>query len=290
MKRALQAAALIAIGIAAIGGPILYKLWRGAIERNRPNLAAEPFRIAGNLYYIGTSYTTVLLLAGPAGHVVLDGGDREVDFVMASIAKLGFDIKDVKMLLNSDPRAAGGLAEIQRASGAALWSNARGAGVIASGGRDPDNRLPMRILVGIGALSYTPARVDHVFTDGETLRLGPIALTAHVTSGVSRGCTSWSFPVRDGDRVLNVVAACSLIRVGGQRYRGQETDLEQSFEILRRLPADIWVTSSSRLWGRYRKFVASKGLKDPADAFVDPAGYRAYISDAEDELRRDVVH
>ena len=57
-------------------------------------------------------------------------------------------------------------------------------------------------------LGYPAARVDHRFKDGDTIRVGPIALTAHVTAGHTRGCTSWSFPVRDGDRVLNVVSVC----------------------------------------------------------------------------------
>jgi hypothetical protein len=66
----------------------------------------------------------------------------------------------------------------------------------------------VRALFWIGILSYPAARVDHRFKDGDTIRLSPLALTAHITAGHTRGCTSWSFPVRDGDRVLNVVSVC----------------------------------------------------------------------------------
>jgi metallo-beta-lactamase class B len=90
--------------------------------------------------------------------------------------------------------------------------------------------------------------------------------------------------------LLNVVSACSLVVLQGMRYREQGADLERSFRVLRSLRADIWVTSHARLWGRYRKFVASATAKNPVDPFIDPEGYRAYIDTAEAEFRRGVVH
>ncbi|HLL48763.1 MAG TPA: metallo-beta-lactamase, partial [Longimicrobiaceae bacterium] len=178
---------------------------------------AEPFRIAGNLYYVGANDVSAFLVTGPEGHVVLDGGyPGTAPMIMASIAKLGFDVRDVRILINSEPHFdhAGGLAALQRASGAELWASEASADAIASGGDDPDIILPLRALVRTGILRYPAARVDHRFRDGDTVRVGPVALTAHVTGGHTRGCTSWSFPVRDGDRVLNVVSACSLIVLG----------------------------------------------------------------------------
>jgi metallo-beta-lactamase class B len=74
------------------------------------------------------------------------------------------------------------------------------------------------------------------------------------------------------------------------RYPEQGADLERSFRVLRRLPADIWVTSRARQWGRYRKFVERDTAKNPVDPFIDPEGYRAYIDTAEAEFRRGVVH
>jgi metallo-beta-lactamase class B len=139
-------------------------------------------------------------------------------------------------------------------------------------------------------VSYPSVRVDHRFKDGDTIRLGPIALTAHVTGGSSRGCTSWSFPVRDGDRVLNVVSACGLGVVLGMRYPGQDADRERSLRLLRSLPADIWVMSHSRTWGRYRKFAASATAKNPVDPFIDPEGYREFLDAQEAELRQGIVH
>jgi metallo-beta-lactamase class B len=254
---------------------------------------AEPFRIAGNFYYVGASDTAAFLITGPEGHVLIDGGyPTTAPMIMASIAKLGFDIKNVKVLLNSNPRPdhAGGLSLLQQASGAALWASEASAGVIESGGDDPDLPSPLRTLVQMGIFAYPSARVDHQFKDGDTVRVGPIAMTPHITGGSTRGCTSWSFPVREGDRVLNVVSACSFEVVQGMRYPEQSADIERGIRVLRSLPADVWVANRARPWGRYRKFVASATAKNPVDPFIDPQGYRAFIDAAENEFRRGIVH
>ena len=209
----------------------------------------EPFRIAGNFYYVGASDVAAFLITGPQGHVVLDAGyPTTARMIMASIGKLGFDIKDVKVLLNSEPHAdhGGGLAVLQQASGAEVWASEASADALTSGGDDPDGVLPIRALTWLGVIgSYPPPRVDHRFKDGETIRVGPIALTAHITAGHTRGCTSWSFPVRDGDHMLNVVSVCDLGVLATQRYPEQEADRERSLRVLRSLPADIWVTNLS---------------------------------------------
>jgi metallo-beta-lactamase class B len=283
---------ILLLALSVVPAVFVGRIWKANANRGGQQ-PAEPFRIAGNFYYVGANDVTSFLITGPEGHVVLDGGyPGTAPMIMASIAKLGFDIKDVKVLLNSAPHGdhAGGLAALQQASGAKLWASEPSAYVIASGGDSPDFALPLRTLVQIGVLSYPPARVDHRFTDGDTIRVGPLALTPHVTGGSTRGCTSWSFSVRDGDRVLNVVSACGLAVVQGMRYPEQRADIERSIRVLRSLPADIWVTSRGRPWGRYRKFVARETAKNPVDPFIDPIGYRTFLDDAEAELRKGVVH
>jgi metallo-beta-lactamase class B len=282
----------------ALGVMALFGKWLDA-TRHGGQKFAEPFRIAGSLYYVGANDVTSFLLTGPNGHVLIDGGyPGTPPLIMASIAKLGFDIRDVKVILNSEPHYdhAGGLAELQKASGAELWASEASADAIASGGDDANATfLPVRILVWIRILRYTPARVDHRFKDGQTINLGPIKLTAHITGGHTSGCTSWSFPVRDGERDLNVVSACSLTLLPGislvepQRYPGVKTDFEHSFAELRSLPEDIWVTSHAKEFGRYRKFLERSNTKDPSDAFIDRAGYIAYIDSGEARFRRLLV-
>jgi metallo-beta-lactamase class B len=281
---------ILALSIAPM--VFLGRLWKTTVDRNGPG-PAEPFRIAGNFYYVGADAVSAFLITGPEGHVVLDGGyPANAPMIIASIAQLGFDIKDVKVLLNSTPfrEQAGGLAALQQASGAKLWASDASAPVLASGGDNADFALPIRTLFQVGVLSYTPARVDHRFKDGDTIRVGPVALTAHITGGSARGCTSWSLSVRDGERLLNVVSVCPLGMMGlGMRYPEQRAQIERSLRVLRSLPAHIWVTASSRAWGRYTKFVASKAAKNPADAFIDPDGYHAYIDNAEAEFRQGVM-
>src|SRR6186713_1621688 len=122
---------------------------------------AEPFRIAGNFYYVGATDVAAFLITGPEGHVVIDGGyPTTARLIMASIAKLGFDISDVKVLLNSEPHPdhGGGLAVIQKASGAQVWASEASADSLASGGDDPDGILPLRALIWLGILGYPPAR------------------------------------------------------------------------------------------------------------------------------------
>jgi metallo-beta-lactamase class B len=266
--------------------------WKANADRGGQQ-PAEPFRIAGNLFYVGASDVTAFLVTGPEGHVLLDGGyPATAPMIIASIAQLGFDIEDVNVLLNSSPHKdhAGGLAALQQASGATLWASDASASVLEAGGVNPDFALPLRIVAGIGLLGYQPPRVDRRLSDGDIVRLGPIALTAHVTGGSSRGCTSWSFQVHDGQRALNVVSACGLDVVMGMRYPEQRADIERSLRVLRSLPADIWVSNRARRWGRYRKFVTSKTARNPADAFIDPEGYRVYLDTAESDFRRGVVH
>lgn len=283
-------AALLAVVAASL--VFLFIRWKDASNRGGQKYA-EPFRIAGNFYYVGANDVASFLITGPEGHVLIDGGyPGTAPMIVASIAQLGFDVRDVKVLLNSEPHFdhAGGLAALQKASGAELWASDVSADAIESGGDDPDVFLPLRALNWVGITHYPAAHVDHRLKDGDTVRVGPIALTAHITGGHTRGCTSWSFRVRDGGRVLNVVSACSLKVLQGSRYPGQRSDLERTFRVLRSLPADIWVTSHARLWGRYRKFVARDTAKSPVDPFIDPEGYRAYIDSGEARFRRGVVH
>jgi metallo-beta-lactamase class B len=284
---------LVLVGVLSAVLLVLLGRWLNATKRGGQEFA-EPFRIAGNFYYVGANDVAAFLITGPDGHIVLDAGyPTTAPMIMASIAKLGFNIKDVKVLLNSEPHAdhGGGLAVLQRASGAELWASQASADTLASGGDDPDTALPIRVLVWMGiAGRYPPARVNHRFNDGDTIRVGPTAVTAHVTGGHTRGCTSWSFTVRDGQRDLNVVSACDLGVLELVRYPEQAADLERSFRVLRSLRADIWVTCHARQWGRYRKFVASATAKNPVDPFIDPDGYRNYIDTAEEQFRRGVRH
>lgn len=281
---------LILLGAAATLVVAIGYQWRAAIKRNR-SVPDEPFQIAGNLYYVGATGVTAFLLTGPEGHVLIDGGYPETaPLIVASIAKLGFDVADVNVLLSSHAHFdhAGGLRELQEASGAELWISEGDSELIATGGAGDRAYGPFRYL-GLGR--FPAPRVNRRFKDGTRIRVGPLALTAHVTAGHTPGCTSWSFPVRHGDRELLAVSVCSLTLlpfmslVEPESYPGIRSDFERSFHTLRSLPADIFLASHGSFFDMDRKRRERADAKDPADPFVDRDGYLRYIDDAEQRFR-----
>jgi metallo-beta-lactamase class B len=280
------------LGLAAVAFVALFVFWRGATNRGGQQ-PAEPFRIAGDFYYVGANDIAAFLLTGPEGHILLDGGyPGTAPMIVESIEQLGFDPADVEILLNSEPHFdhAGGLAALKEVTGAEIWASEASAAAIESGGDDPDMILPLRLATWVGLTRYPSTAVDRRIADGDTVRLGPLAVAAHVTGGHTRGCTSWSFTVRDAGRDFDVVSACSLLAMGGMDYPGRAADLEQSLRTLRALPADVWVTSHARLWDRYRKFRESAEAADPVAPFVDPEGYHAYLDRMEAEHERGLEH
>ena len=148
--------------------------WREASQRGGQQ-RATPFQIAGNLYFVGANDVNAFLLAGMAGHILIDGGYPGMpQLIRASIAELGFDITYVRVLLKSEAHCdhAGGLAELQEESGAELWASAASADVLTAGGDDPDVALPIRALIWSVVVRYRAPRVDRRFRDGDTSAWG----------------------------------------------------------------------------------------------------------------------
>jgi metallo-beta-lactamase class B len=290
--------ALVLIVIVAPLAGVGFTKWRAAIERGGQQ-PADPFRIAGNLYYVGASDVASFLLTSPQGHVLIDGGyPGSTNLIKESIAQLGFKITDIKVLLNSEALHdhAGGLADLQKASGAQMWASDSSVEYLESGGEtDPAGPMMYKFMMTVGFQKFPPIKVDHRVKDGDTVRVGPIELVARLTPGRTKGCTTWTFPVRDGDRVLNVVDLCNLTPQPGMRladpqyYPGIRDDFEKTFKIARALPVDIWVTSHARDFGRYRKYTKRGATPDSAAPFIDKAGYLAYIDSGEANFRRQLA-
>jgi metallo-beta-lactamase class B len=273
----------------ALGVVFLLHKWKEASD-NGGQLPREPFRIAGNLYYVGTRDVTSFLLTGPQGHVLLDGGyPGTAPMILKSIATLGFNIKDVKILLNSHAHLdhAGGLAALQQASGAQLWVSEADAPLLSSGGISARNMAPVNGLIYLGIMRYPAPRIDHQFRDGAQINLGPIRLTAHVTAGHTPGCTTWAFPVRDGGRELLVVSVGSLSlpmppSLFNWKYDATlRQELERSYATLHRLPADIYLSSHARAFSLKRKCEERASAPDPVAPFLDREGYLEDIRKAE---------
>ncbi len=252
-----------------------------------------PFQIVGNLYHVGTTNVTSFLLTDPEGHVLIDGAYPETaTTIIESISKLGFDIRDVKVLVNSHAHAdhAGGLAALKEASGAELWVSNADADIIEAGGKGEPTLGPIRFAQFMGIATFPPVKVDHRFEDGQKIRVGAIELTAHVTAGHTPGCTSWSFPVKDGDREYLAVSIGSLTMspfvslVEPETYPGIREDYENSFKTLKNLPADIFLASHTDWFNLQRKLRQRDSPTDPTP-FIDPEGYLRFIEMEEEDFR-----
>ena len=287
----LQVAIGVVIALAVLVGGVLFPMWRQAVDTNRDS-RADPHHIAGNLYFVGDPAETSFLLVGDKGHVLIgSAGQNAAHKIADNMKQLGFDIKDVRMILATSQYES--LAELQQASGAELWASEASAAVIASGGVDDPGTvyLPYKLMARAGITDYPPARVDHRVKDNETVRLGSLAMTAHVTKN-GFNCTAWTFTVRDRDRDLRVVHRCGLVLpykaslVEPEQPPGIRAGFEHTVAMLRSLPVDIWLTSRGREYGRFRKHQESLGADDPAAPFIDPDGYRTSIDEAEATFRK----
>jgi metallo-beta-lactamase class B len=252
------------------------------------NQPIEPFRIAGNLYYVGASEVTSFLITTPRGHILIDGGfEQMAPIILANIERLGFRPRDVRILLNSHAHVdhAGGLAALQRDTGARFIASRRDLPLLARGGRDDPqfgDRFPFPAIV--------PAQIVE---DGGQVRLGGVSLTAHITAGHTPGCTTWTMALRDGGRSEQVVFVGSpSVPVeyklsGNRRYPDAIEDYRRQFAALRALKPDLFLGSHGSFFNLNEKIAAHKnGAKD---AFVDPAGYRAFVEAMEERFEARVA-
>lgn len=259
--------------------PLQQDSWAQArAEWNKPG---DPIRVAGSVYFVGTAGLSAFLITDPAGHVLIDGGLPEsVPLIRANIEKLGFKLRDVKILLINHAHFdhSGGLAELKRLTGAKLY---------ASAGDKPD--LEKGVTGGRpDLLAYPAVKVDHVIADGEHIRLGAIDLTTHLTPGHTRGCTSWSTRVKVTDKPLDLLFACSLT-VAGQDLKqpGNVADFRGTFAKLRAMSADIFLNFHPSAMDFEAK-AAKVRAGDPL-GFVDPGELGRRVDAAEAQFERELA-
>jgi len=238
--------------------------------------SVEPFRIAGNIYYVGSADATSYLIVTPKGNILLDTGMKElVPQVAANIVKLGFKVEDTRFILNSHAHFdhAGGIAEMRRLTKAKFLASEFDTPLLVRGGLDDPNfgdQFPFEKTVP-----------DETFRNGKKVSLGGTTLTANITSGHTKGCTTWTTTVKDAGKNFNVIFVCSVSApgyklIGNEKYPEIVADYRRSFGWFLHQRVDIFLGSHAGFFNleAKRKQLGAASKRNP---FIDPSGYRQFI-------------
>jgi metallo-beta-lactamase class B len=233
------------------------------------NAPQRPFRIHGNTYYVGTRGLTALLVTGGEGHVLIDGGlPNTAPLILANVRALGFAATDIKLILNSHAHYdhAGGIRALQLASGARVVLSDASASAAERGKAARDD--PQQ------AIAFDFPAVPKVtrVADGESVRVGPLTLTAYLTAGHAPGGTTWSWESCESGRCLTIVYADSQTPVSAEGFRftgsGATEAFERGFTLLEGLRCDLLITphpGASAFWERVEageaKLIDADGCK-----------------------------
>ena len=255
------------------------------------NVARQPFRIFGNSYYVGVAGLSAVLVTSDTGLILLDGGlPQSAPLIDANIRKLGFRTENVRLIVNSHAHFdhAGGIAALQRASGATVAASASGARAIESGEPPVDDP---QYAFGSQANRFPAVKHVKVVVDGETLHVGPLTVTAHLTPGHTPGSTTWTWRSCEGTRCLDIVYADSLnpVSAPGFRFTGDTHHpniaeaFRRSISTVRSLPCDILLAVHPGFAGMDEKL---KRLREEptSEPFVDATACRTYAADATKRL------
>jgi metallo-beta-lactamase class B len=253
---------------------------------NRP---FEPFRIAGNIHYVGTNQMAIFLVTTPAGHLLIDSGfERNVPRLRQNVEALGFRFADIKLLLFSH-------AHIDHVQAHALVRQLTGAQVVASAADAPTISSGGQHEWAYGdTFAWPPCPVDRIVGDGDTVALGGTVLTAHLTPGHTRGAVTWTTTVEERGRPLAVVFYASGTVPPGAHlldnlaYPEAPAAYEHSFAVWKALPCDVFLGSHGEFFDLQHKWKAWKAGN--RDAFIDPDGYRRAIAEAERRFHAQLEH
>ncbi|HEX7833435.1 MAG TPA: subclass B3 metallo-beta-lactamase [Thermoanaerobaculia bacterium] len=245
--------------------------------------AVEPVRVAGNIYYVGTEDLGAYLIADEAGLVLLDVPlQNNVKLVLSNIEKLGFDPKTIRILINSHAHVdhIGGFAAVKEKTGAKIVISAADAELAARGGQD-DFAFGDRF-------SYPPVKADRILKDGEVVRLGKIAMTAMITPGHTRGCTTWRTTVIENNKPRDVVFLCSVTAPGytlvnNAKYPQIFDDYRNSIARLRKLDPDIFLGNHAGFFDLATKL--AKVREGGANPFIVKGEFATYLERAWKELQ-----
>jgi metallo-beta-lactamase class B len=252
--------------------------------------AFPPFRIADNLYYVGSKGLANYLIVTPQGNILINSDtEPNVPMIKASIEKLGFKYGDTKILLISHAHwdHDAGSALLKQQTGATYMVMDADVAVVESGGKKDFNygNDPQTL--------YKPVKVDRVLHDGDEVKLGGVVLVAHLTPGHTKGCTTWTMKATDGGKTYNVLIVGSpnvnagYKLVNNAAYPQIAQDYERMWTVLKSLPCDIFLGAHGEYFNMEAKYAQMKpGGPNP---FVDPDGYKKYIAQKEADFHSELA-
>lgn len=232
-----------------------------------------PHRVMDNVYFVGTEMLASFLITTPEGHILMNSNyESSVPLVRASVKELGFDFKEVKILIS-------GHAHPDHVEGDALVKELTGAQVVVG-------RLEVPAVKAIrpGGKEHP---IDRVVDDGDTVTLGGTTLTAHLTPGHTKGCLAWTMDLKEGGKTYHALIECSLNGqflqyAGNKDYSEIVDDFRATFKKVREFPVDVFLSSHTVFYGMDQKYTTLKARRegDP-NPFVDPEGYKAHVDQYE---------
>jgi metallo-beta-lactamase class B len=229
------------------------------------------FKIAGPLYYVGTADLAVYLVNTPRGNILINSDfEEDLPLIRQRIEQLGFKYSDTKIVLISHAHADhdAGTSLLKKETHARLM-------VMDADVSEVESAEP----------GHPGASVDRILHDGDTVELGNVKLTARLTPGHTRGCTTWIMQVQDGGRTLNVVIVGSAtvssgaVLEGNKNYPQIAQDYLKTFAVLKSLSCDVFLGAHGHYFDLKAKYERMKA-GDP-NPFIDPDGYKAYVAERE---------
>jgi metallo-beta-lactamase class B len=244
-----------------------------------------PFRIAGNLYYVGSYDLACYLITSAQGHVLINTGTVESAAMLRShVEQLGLRFEDIKILLNSQAHYdhVGAMAVVKAKTGAAMMVNERDAQVVEDGGFSD-------FIFG-GKRMFDPVQVDRRLKNKDTVVIGNTRITVLHHPGHTKGSTSFLLNVGDSSRTYRVLIANMPTILAETRFPAMlkypevGKDYAYTFAQMKNLKFDIWLAAHASQFGLHKK--RKPGDTYQPSAFIDRAGYEKYLTELESEFKK----
>jgi metallo-beta-lactamase class B len=250
--------------------------------------AYQPFRIAGNLYYVGTYDLACYLITTHKGNILINTGlASSLPLIKTNIQALGFNLADVKILLTTQAHYdhMGAMAGIKKITGAKIMIDEKDSAVMADGGSSD-------YALGGNGPSYEPVKADRVLRDGDTIKLGGMELIMLHHPGHTKGSCSFLFDVKDERRAYRVLIANMPTIVTEKKFSEVSSypdiakDYAYTLDAMKKLSFDIWLSAHASQFALHTKH--QPGDDYNPDAFIDKKGYDTAINDLQNQFSKKI--